>query len=69
MAVFVALIPPRPASIQVGDQLRHVDYGTVTVTRIRKSDGAVFVRDSGGIEGAVLREDLRLPPAAPAPGA
>jgi hypothetical protein len=62
MAAFIALAPPRPASVKAGDRLRHVDYGPVTVTRVRKSDGAVFVRDGDGIEGTVLREDLRLMP-------
>ncbi len=43
--------------LKVGDRVVHGFAGPATVTKIRKRDGAVFIKSDDGIEGAC---DARL---------
>lgn len=50
----------RPEDLKRGDRVVHVEHGAGTVTKVRKKDGAVFLRmDADGIEGSVCAAFLR----------
>lgn len=42
-----------------GTKAEHVDFGPVTIIKVRK-DGAVVVRDENGIEGTCHARSLRV---------
>jgi len=46
-------------ALRKGDKVIHPDEGECIVTKIRKSDGAVFIRTADGLEGTCSAEILK----------